>query len=375
MAYAAKKCWHFLILSVILASLSLSTCTAEGLRYSEVKQAIPDHWTATYQTKYREITIDTAILFPQVDTLPVLVLRPEVEAPVSQDANLVRNTQTPVYVYEYGSSEPMPDHVDSSYTVYTSPYRWDTPLSESNGITPRYLRDRLTDALDMLQLSPDTFDISEPRYITESKYTDTKSNKSLGSSYTLHLYQRLHGIDILKHAFSFLDSNAMQTGPTGDYYWECTSFFDLWAHDDFSLFLHLLTEEETLLEDIPVCAFSKVQQSIENEIRAGHIRMIHEIRLGYALYNPPGQHKQKDIPWRQTARFYAVPVWYVPCEYKKIGKEPLSSTEEDRLAWNTEDTTTLCFNAQTGELMNVWKSKKKKDAAAYPGVITWDDIR
>ncbi|MEG2604862.1 MAG: hypothetical protein RSB91_07975, partial [Clostridia bacterium] len=129
---------------------------------------------------------------------------------------------------------------------------------------------------------------------------------------------------------------------------------------------------DTIAEDVPLCGFDKIKETLDKEITAGHVRKIFDVDLGYTLYNTPGMTNKSGF--QRTAVFYAIPAWQVHCLYVDSGKKEMrdySGLDVDER--NTQEAKTVLINAQTGEIIP--SLEKEKGCLDYQGFISWEEAR
>ncbi len=112
---------------------------------------------------------------------------------------------------------------------------------------------------------------------------------------------------------------------------ESRYIYMMYAEDYCSLSgLNIWEESSVKAEDIPLCAFEKIAQTIERNIENGTIETVHDIMLGYVVYMDETAEGTDDA---QTAAYAAVPTWCASVQYSGKWKDK---------GW-------MMLNAQTGE--------------------------
>ena len=121
-----------------------------------------------------------------------------------------------------------------------------------------------------------------------------------------------------------------------------------------------IQKTEQLEEDVPLCSFDKVQNTVEKLIQNGYIRRVYALRFGYCCY--------RDVEGGNVL----YPVWQIECDYAIDPAKQLSPDESypvmERMHYST-----MIVNAQTGEFMNPVKLKDRLLDA--PKVTSWKDVR
>ena len=121
-----------------------------------------------------------------------------------------------------------------------------------------------------------------------------------------------------------------------------------------------IQKTEQLEEDVPLCSFDKVQNTVEKLIQNGYIRRVYALRFGYCCY--------RDVEGGNVL----YPVWQIECDYAFDPAKQLSPDEGypvmERMHYST-----MIVNAQTGEFMNPVKLKDRLLDA--PKVTSWKDVQ
>ena len=113
------------------------------------------------------------------------------------------------------------------------------------------------------------------------------------------------------------------------------------------------------LEDIPICSFEKIVESIEQQHSRGIVDQVYSIRLGYVVFADP---ECQDSHNREEARKYvyvAVPSWVIECSLNGYDNCNFSDAE------NTDYTANfgyyrMIINAQTGEVYDRFSQSPNK---------------
>ncbi len=124
-----------------------------------------------------------------------------------------------------------------------------------------------------------------------------------------------------------------------------------------SLQLKLISVTDRMAEDVPFCSLDTVIQTAEQLIKAGQLRTVDSLRLGYVVWLD------------QKNTYQLMPTWVIE------GELFASVTADDRTARTILSSTpteyaNVYINAQTGELIDPWKSNKNR-AYDAPSLIPW----
>lgn len=380
-------------IAAILASLLLyTTAHAEPwLSIAELQKQVPAHWTKTYQTAWRDISIDAEIRVPQVDKLPVLLISggaaepqltaeeagwDEIEYRGPYDILLVNNI--PAYPKKVdGVRVGSPVSKGNWYSGF-APENTYVPMDDTN------LGEIITQAkveISRFGYDPNVWELDHPRRISAHHvYAKGTEQDVLPGFIYLEVRTKLEGIPVLSHIWDAVVSHQGTT--RNDEFWlPVTS--DI-AYDGYlgglsHLYLTPLAIRTMLAEDIPLCPFDRILSVIEAEIEEGRIRKIYEIELGYVLYNEPGIYRgkgngeQSTYEQYQSARYYARPMWQVNCLYVERASGNLRNvsgyTDDER---NSIDYYQLLIDAQTGALV---EQSSARDRCEFKGFISWEDVQ
>lgn len=128
-----------------------------------------------------------------------------------------------------------------------------------------------------------------------------------------------------------------------------------------SLQFHLLSPAALLAEDVPLCSFEEVKETYLDLIRAGRLRSIANLRLGYAVWlNETG------------SAFTLLPTWVAEGELYPDAETPDASVQKQYDAvssyWGP-----ILVNAQTAELIDPYNAASSR-SFDKPGLLLWEDI-
>ena len=168
-------------------------------------------------------------------------------------------------------------------------------------------------------------------YIGHLPEVDTQALTGVGG-YFVSYAPVLHGIPVVGGIGMAFEESAV-TSPTLRRMLcaESRYIYMMYAEDYCSLSgLNIWEESSVKAEDMPLCAFEKIAQTIERSIENGTIETVHDIRLGYVVYMDETAEGTDDA---QTAAYAAVPTWCVSVQYSGKWKDK---------GW-------MMMNAQTGE--------------------------
>lgn len=369
------------MIAILLCFSAVSAYAAEAsYTVDEVREQITSPWQATYETKWRTIEVDIQPTVPDVETMPVLMVRPAFWYPTT-DANVVWSaeigqqiTNCSVFYVDAGdiwgeeNIAKKGKKCEGVGQFFYAPLDMEKAYAPSNDLTITEMIETLQGILDMVDHSH--FDIAPERalFIRVGGYIDKNTNEYVLPPYIdISIPTTLRGIPIYEHVITSIDDHS-----DFEHVYRPTLSFIMRSQNSFQLGGRTVYETNEIAADVPLCSFDAVREEIEQEIEEGHIRFIYSVDLGYALYNVPGARHKYNEAWEKDAEFYAVPTWRVVCAYSKQAKKELPSGTIE----NPEPTLyykTLYVNAQTGMLID--PNDNRSGCGDYPGIITWEEVK
>lgn len=366
---------------IVLFSIVLDFAYADGSFFSvgTLQEQTNESWKATYQTEWRTIEVDVQPTIPNVQNMPVLIVKPAFWTPDSDNA-MAWNTKligsdyggdafqiTAGDVWGEETAAKKGKTVESeSYYVY-APLQLDKSYAPNNTLTLQQMYDMLQCIMDCF--SPDHFSLDWEHllYARIGGYVDKSTGEHvLPSLISIDLNTTLREVPIWGHVINSIDRRK-----DTELSYEPRVYFTMRNQNSFSLIGRTVSETSEIVADIPLCSFEAIRQTIEEEIEAGHIRAIYSVDLGYALYNIPGSSHSTGLQWLKTAESYAAPTWRCVCLYTNQSKKELAD-DVFSSPYTSVYYKTLYINAQTGELIDPEDSSK--GCGDYPGFMTWSDV-
>ena len=351
-----------------------------SLTLPELRQQVPDRLTVAYEAFDRTVTVDAPIFVPAAEQLPILVVRPDWWEVSSNDPAISIAVKTHGIVSDapqnrfditWGDeSESASGDIIYHYSLYP-PYDLDAPCCPG-GMTVGQILTLLDQVIGQTSVA-DCYQLNLPQSIYGQYALDSATGeaKNGGDIFIGPMQQLLCGVPVIGLASSY----------RGEY----TSDGDPYLEIDLTASLsgtgqslratgRMISITDRLAEDVPLCSFESVRQALESEIKAGHIREIFQLQLGYVLYATPGAKRSIGHDWLTTenAVFYAVPMWDVHCLYESNPDKAVTPDPQDHR--NSASAVHLLINAQTGELVS---PPHTYDATFddFTGFITWEDVR
>lgn len=376
---------------LLLTLLCTSALAEEWVSIGELREQTPARWTKVYQTKWRTITIDAEISIPQADKVPVILIEGGAAEPaftaseIGWDSirfdgayQLVIHRDYPAYPKKLNGVRLGTSYAAGNWYSGFAPENQYVPLDD---ITYGEIAGRVKAAISALGYDPEDYLIDDPVHLWAQHVGEYgKKNDVLPGYIFIDFLTKVEGIPVLSHVHETVRGDS-GTALGDSEFWQdvdCGATYHGYLGDLSSLRLKPVKVSQTLAEDIPLLSFDAVIAAIEEEINAGHIRKIYEIKLGYVLYNEPGKfHTAKPgearVAESHAARYYARPMWLVNCLYKdsaagKLRSKPSDSDDER----NTLDYHQLLIDAQTGQVVT---RTSAQDRCEYKGFIPWADVK
>lgn len=356
------------IMCVFMMMLSAIAIAQQYYTAPEVAAQVQDGWHEIYEAYGRSIEVDTEIMFPNVEAVPVLKVefaRMTAETTTEETGWYIKSDpKNNIFIYSipnYQSRAKTHDKVVYGYPDMDKVY---TAYSE---ITPRMATDFIRDTLHTMKLDDNNWDFNSPYEMTTSHFVHSKTEKDIDTpgEYSMFFHQVIRDIPVLCHAGSAFNLKT-RSHPT------IQLRTDVADENGFWVSIKMIKETEVVYEDIPLCSFDVVKKSIEKEISDGHIRKVYELEFGYVLYDDSDYAKGEK---GNSGHYYAVPAWKLNCLYMTNRKKELPDyTDEDATAERYSlQYKTLVFNAQTGKMLDFMSEKTNR--ARYKDVITWNKVK
>lgn len=345
----------------------------------EIREQITSPWQAIYETQWRTIEVDVLPTVPDVQTMPVLMVRPAFWIPTTdadvewslQDAKREPGDAFSLYqgdIWEEENIAKRGKRTDSiSYYLY-APLDYGEAYAPGNTLTINEMIEILKNILDDVGVDHFGIDTENLLNCRVGGYV-LKGTKEyvLPALLDIDINTTIHDIPIFGHVIMSVDNHKDE-----ELFYEPIFLFTVRSSTSYQLIGRTVRETSELAADVPLCSFDDVRAALEKEIEDGHIRAIYSIDLGYALYNVENASRKPGWEWMQTAEFYAAPTWRCVCLYSKQEKKDLSNGVYDD-PYPSLYYKTLYVNAQTGELVD--PTDNRKGCGDYPGIITWEAIK
>ena len=373
-----KKVWAALLLTAL--ALPLPGQAKEGYAIAEIRNQAARGWTQTYRAHGREIRVNVMPRIPEADKVPVSRCQ-SLSFPftIPQDDPLWHSLrqEQPGDLFIQRSApgeEPAGGLTVKGKRVSAKPWKVlyegfskEGAYIAGNPVTFGELSGWTGETLRTLGVDPAVIRADQPQEIRSHAFYGANEGEFLAPGWaSFHWPQVIDGLPLLcGHPFSRVESGRAGTGVSLCYQ----------SPDNFWIGVHLLTPVEKLAEDIPLAGFSRVVAALEEEIAAGRLRQVLQMRLGYALFEAPGYTARQVRDWERT--FYLFPVWIVDAVHADSARaeaKPVYVEEEDPYFYDPHNSLSfavLLINAQSGEMIN--RETRKAGEVSLPRFFRWED--
>lgn len=325
-------------------------------KLSEVRDQASEGWHESYEDKYgRKMSVDIEVQVFGSDEAPVLQVGfpeyveydKEENGPYRSVTDAKKRGGKSQYIYELLNGTTV--EMDK---IYGEEYGNEITLREAYEIFEGDLIQRGKTLEDYQYEQPDEL-------IVVCSVKEATKEIVAPAFYMLSLWSKMYELPIMAHVgSSFKDRDSPHYVPN--------AMMDIRNSEEYHITDRSFVIQEVLAEDIPLCSLKKVIHSIEEKIKSGHIQEVYSLRFGYSVYNDPRIQSTKPVSAYDAKCYYLVPSWILKCKFVTNPKKDI----DDRPVW------TITINAQTGIMVDPFDtSKKGLGDSAYPGYISWKEIK
>ena len=372
-----RKMIYMLIAFIMMLALGTAQAYAGGyVTIAELREEAEDGWHETYTYKGEEIRIDVDIEIPEVDSVPVVLVKwsealtPKYAPPGAIPLEGLSKGEIGYAYYKNFTQD------DVNYAASPDRYIEDGAQAENCPITPEEAIQVFKNILQPYMEEFNCFDLqlnyidAWSRLYKMIDITDSgdvldydKPVSNMGW-YQVEFYQVFHGIPFINNYLQFEEGIKAETDLWNGEGGLGQIFAGMSSPDDYSMIFCPAVEERLLAEDIPLAQLSNVKNEIIQLIESGYIRDIYRLRLAYvSLYNPD------DL--RSTRVLF--PVWEVYGEIMRSPKAPTPVYAPEEMEKVLKfGGTSLFINAQTGTHYN---PKDKSSDRSHAKYVTWDEVK
>lgn len=264
----------------------------------------------------------------------------------SPEELLERNTRDYIKIKEGGY---YPDKVNAD-VIYAE--NSDLSLMEAEKCLEEIVRFFIRDGYDGI-------DIDYIKIAGRGRKTRSYTDEELGEcadyypkgTYFFNYYQKLHHIPIMMTIIATLN-NKQENGVYGDLFgfWGTTGgLCQIMDRNSFWLTIKWMKIEKEHEETVRLLPIEQIINTVEKEIKAGHVRNVYALKLGYIIY----------LNDRSPETYTLYPMWVLDCDYvenknKEIKVNPYSDDIRDCFSFER-----ICINPETAEMMDFLNPKTK----------------
>ena len=385
-----KKMWFVLCALLLVPTLALAS--GDMVSISELRQQVEamGRWTQTYEAHGRTIEVDIPIYIPNEKELAVYdcsAYTEYIKNPNSDDKNNVYSynenlreltkendgtSEADIEVYGKGTElrimlnnpedllgKNKNDNIKiKKYGFYQYQVDDKVTYAENNEMSLEEAEKYLEEIVEyFIKDEYNGIDIDYIKIAGRGRKTKSYTDEELGEyvdyypkgSYFFNYYQTLHKIPIMMTIIATLN-NKQENKIYGDLfeYWGTTGgTCQIMDKSSFWLslkWMKVANEHDKKVELLPV---EQIINTVEKEIKAGHVRNVYALKLGYIIY----------LNDRSPETYTLYPMWVLDCDYvenknKEIKVNPYSDDIRDCFSFER-----ICINPETAEMMDFLNPK------------------
>ena len=382
------------VLCVLLLVPTLALASGDMVSVSELCQQVEamGRWTKTYEAHGRTIEVDIPIYIPNEKELAVY----DCSAYTDYIKNPNNEDKTNVYAYNENLKELVKEeNNDKSENAIIEVYGNGTELrimfNSPEELLERNTRDYIkikesgyypdkvnadviyaeNSDLSLMEAEKyleeivrffirdgyDGIDIDYIKIAGRGRKTRSYTDEELGEcadyypkgTYFFNYYQKLHHIPIMMTIIATLN-NKQENRVYGDLFgfWGTTGgICQIMDRNSFWLTIKWMKIEKEHEETVKLLPIEQIINTVEKEIKAGHVRNVYALKLGYIIY----------LNDRSPETYTLYPMWVLDCDYvenknKEIKVNPYSDDIRDCFSFER-----ICINPETAEMMDFLNPK------------------
>lgn len=382
------------VLCVLLLVPTLATANSNMVSISELRQQVEtmERWTQTYEAHGRTIEVDIPIYIPNEKELAVYdcsAYTEYIKNPNSDDKNNVYSynenlreltkendgtSEADIEVYGKGTElrimlnnpedllgKNKNDNIKiKEYGFYQYQVDDKVTYAENNEMSLEEAEKYLEEIVEyFIKDEYNGIDIDYIKIAGRGRKTKSYTDEELGEyvdyypkgSYFFNYYQTLHKIPIMMTIIATLN-NKQENKIYGDLfeYWGTTGgICQIMDRNSFWLTIKWMKIEKEHEETVKLLPIEQIINTVEKEIKAGHVRNVYALKLGYIIY----------LNDRSPETYTLYPMWVLDCDYvenknKEIKVNPYSDDIRDCFSFER-----ICINPETAEMMDFLNPKTK----------------
>ena len=380
------------MMGALLLVPTLALASGDMVSISELRQQVEvmGRWTQTYEAHGRTIEVDIPIYIPNEKELAVYdcsAYTEYIKNPNSDDKNNVYSynenlreltkendgtSEADIEVYGKGTElrimlnnpedllgKNKNDNIKiKEYGFYQYQVDDKVTYAENNEMSLEEAEKYLEEIVEyFIKDEYNGIDIDYIKIAGRGRKTKSYTDEELGEyvdyypkgSYFFNYYQTLHKIPIMMTIIATLN-NKQENKIYGDLfeYWGTTGgICQIMDRNSFWLTIKWMKIEKEHEETVKLLPIEQIINTVEKEIKAGHIRNVYALKLGYIIY----------LNDRSPETYTLYPMWVLDCDYvenknKEIKVNPYSDDIRDCFSFER-----ICINPETAEMMDFLNPK------------------
>ena len=382
------------MMGALLLVPTLALASGDMVSVSELCQQVEamGRWTKTYEAHGRTIEVDIPIYIPNEKELAVYdcsAYTDYIKNPNNEDKTNVyaynenlkklvkeesndKSENAIIEVYDNGtelrimfnSPEELLEHNTRDYIkikesgYYPDKVNADMIYAENSDLSLMEAEKYLEEIVRFfIRDGYDGIDIDYIKIAGRGRKTRSYTDEELGEcadyypkgTYFFNYYQKLHHIPIMMTIIATLN-NKQENGVYGDLFgfWGTTGgICQIMDRNSFWLTIKWMKIEKEHEETVRLLPIEQIINTVEKEIKAGHVRNVYALKLGYIIY----------LNDRSPETYTLYPMWVLDCDYvenknKEIKVNPYSDDIRDCFSFER-----ICINPETAEMMDFLNPK------------------
>ena len=380
------------MMGALLLVPTLALASGDMVSISELRQQAEamGRWTQTYEAHGRTIEVDIPIYIPNEKELAVYdcsAYTEYIKNPNSDDKNNVYSynenlreltkendgtSEADIEVYGKGTElrimlnnpedllgKNKNDNIKiKKYGFYQYQVDDEVTYAENNEMSLEEAEKYLEEIVEyFIKDEYNGIDIDYIKIAGRGRKTKSYTDEELGEyvdyypkgSYFFNYYQVLHKIPIMMTIIATLN-NKQENKIYGDLfeYWGTTGgICQIMDRNSFWLTIKWMKIEKEHEETVKLLPIEQIINAVEKEIKAGHVRNVYALKLGYIIY----------LNDRSPETYTLYPMWVLDCDYvenknKEIKVNPYSDDIRDCFSFER-----ICINPETAEMMDFLNPK------------------
>ena len=382
------------MMGALLLMPTLALASGDMVSVSELRQQVEamGRWTQTYEAHGRTIEVDIPIYIPNEKELAVYdcsAYTEYIKNPNSDDKNNVYSynenlreltkendgtSEADIEAYGKGTElrimlnnpedllgKNKNDNIKiKEYGFYQYQVDDKVTYAENNEMSLEEAEKYLEEIVEyFIKDEYNGIDIDYIKIAGRGRKTKSYTDEELGEyvdyypkgSYFFNYYQTLHKIPIMMTIIATLN-NKQENKIYGDLfeYWGTTGgICQIMDRNSFWLTIKWMKIEKEHEETVKLLPIEQIINTVEKEIKAGHVRNVYALKLGYIIY----------LNDRSPETYTLYPMWVLDCDYvenknKEIKVNPYSDDIRDCFSFER-----ICINPETAEMMDFLNPKTK----------------